>query len=273
MPMRFKNLQNLPVLPPFSFTQLSKRASILAVLKILSLSRWPCEQQTVRSGNTASGQSERSPDESSVWREWTRSSVVRMTARQRNDKRTKKKDVKSRPTGRVSFCEMSPAPWSPAPLQGLLLPFLLIVKCSREKGGLTVGRGRGVPAPSFHSNFLPPSPNRPSHSCQSVCGRVCHPTGERPQTVNADKINFLTLIPLEAGSELLEFCSPLAQPTGCACPRQPDCFQIVRNLTGAFGEIYLFFFIGNILLIIWKSLFCISVAGKWWLECMTDTLF
>lgn len=139
---------------------------------------------------------------------------------------------------RVAFCETQSAPWSPAPFQDYITQLLLNVKYSLEKGGNSgeTEGGRGPFAPSFHSNFLPPSPDRPSHSCRSVCGRVCHPTAERPQTVNADKINFLTLIPLEAGGELLEFCTPLAGPTGRVCPPRPDCFQIALNSTRGLDE-------------------------------------
>lgn len=53
--------------------------------------------------------------------------------------------------------------------------------------------GGGGPALSHSPLFLLPSP-----SCLSlsVHARACHATGAQPQTVNADKINFLMFIPV-----------------------------------------------------------------------------
>lgn len=65
---------------------------------------------------------------------------------------------------------------------------------------------RGTGTLSFFSVFFP--------SPLSVRGWVCHATGAQPQTVNADKINFLMLIPVgtehtEGKRGALQFCVKL----------------------------------------------------------------
>lgn len=83
-------------------------------------------------------------------------------------------------TGGVAFRMTQPALQS-HPFQDSLLNFYWIWNV----------QGWGSFAFSFLSDFFSPS-------LLSACGRVCHTTGEQPQMVNADKINFLMLIPLEA---------------------------------------------------------------------------
>lgn len=74
-------------------------------------------------------------------------------------------------------------PRSPTRSPRLITQLLLNLKCK--------GRG-GTYALSFFSLFF----SLPSRLPLSVRGRVCHATGAQPQTVNADKINFLMLIPV-----------------------------------------------------------------------------
>lgn len=48
----------------------------------------------------------------------------------------------------------------------------------------------------------------------SVRGQVCHTTGAQPQTVNADKINFLMLIPVGTKHTERKSSSPVPCKTG-----------------------------------------------------------
>lgn len=108
----------------------------------------------------------------------------RTTARQRNDRSHspqrapwKAPQHADRRSG-VSHDTACPAV---PPFPGLITQLLLNLKCT----------GVGVLCSLIPLWFFSPS-------LLSACGRVCHTTGEQPQTVNADKINFLMLIPLEA---------------------------------------------------------------------------
>lgn len=107
----------------------------------------------------------------------------RKTVRQRNDRRHfpqrepwKAPQRADRRSGVSHDTACSAVP----PFPGLITQLLLNLKC----------KGEGDLCSLIPPCFLP--------SPLSVCGWVCRTMGAQPQTVNADKINFLMLIPVGA---------------------------------------------------------------------------
>lgn len=149
----------------------------------------------------------REPREKAREREWMRDTRgERQSDSVRNDRRhfpqSESWKAPQHADRQSSVTEDTACPAVPPALLDSLLNFYWIWNVKRREGG---GLCCLIPLSVFSS---------PSCLPLSVRGQVCHATGAQPQTVNADKINFLMLIPVGTKHTERKSSSPVPCKTG-----------------------------------------------------------